>query len=138
MRARCLMVKLLFQPTLPQRERPMAIPLSDTSNYFNPRSHKGSDLRAIWCQINEPILQYFNPRSHKGSDCLPPLRRGCNRISTHAPTKGATGDGNVNLQDLGISTHAPTKGATCRRQNTAFTRGHFNPRSHKGSDQKLF
>ena len=78
--------------------------------YFNPRSHKGSDFFAVSAML---IPSDFNPRSHKGSDvvrvvlaemdmrfqstlpqgerrrlyCAERIR---NRISIHAPTRGAT------------------------------------------------
>ena len=55
--------------------------------YFNPRSHKGSDtLRAG----NVTIIPYFNPRSHKGSDYSQPSLYAGFVISIHAPTRGAT------------------------------------------------
>ena len=79
---------ILFQSTLPQGERRRyqlvkggrntisihaptrgATVLFDGKNgkinYFNPRSHKGSDqiFQIFFCNI-----QNFNPRSHKGSD----------------------------------------------------------------------
>ena len=54
----------------------------------------------------------FNPRSHEGSDMRAPSVSIRPRISTHAPTRGAT--------DLfGVSFH-PIR--------------NFNPRSHEGSD----
>ena len=56
----------LFQSTLPQGERPNRfLSLPKSYNYFNPRSHKGSD-------INPGISDNFLP------------------ISIHAPTRGAT------------------------------------------------
>ena len=86
---------LAFQSTLPQGERlPEPMTRSITSN-FNPRSRKGSDLRAapkdgmiILFQSTLPqgerppqadsavALANFNPRSRKGSDggALRPLR----------------------------------------------------------------
>ena len=77
-------------------------------------------------------------------------------ISIHAPTRGATkviltffpdlrfqstlpqgerrsGD-SISPSALTISIHAPTRGATLRECCTDRRRGHFNPRSHKGSD----
>ena len=80
------------------------------------------------------------------------------RISIHAPTKGATENGAVELLSLDISIHAPTKGATNSRskrwrdwqfQSTLPRRErhydsmqwpglkYFNPRSHEGSDGVL-
>ena len=56
---------LIFQSTLPRRERPLLLILLKDGEHFNPRSHEGSD--------QEPHNIYFQP---------------C--ISIHAPTKGAT------------------------------------------------
>ena len=54
-----------FQSTLPQRERPELRIKVLSVYYFNPRSRKGSD----YC-LSEFFqrIQYFNPRSRKGSD----------------------------------------------------------------------
>ena len=54
-----------FQSTLPQGERRKGRPCLHHQRYFNPRSHKGSDLVA---PDNCIIQKHFNPRSHKGSD----------------------------------------------------------------------
>ena len=55
-----------FQSTLPQGERRHSWRcLTQHIRYFNPRSHKGSDVVGF----NVVALIYnFNPRSHKGSD----------------------------------------------------------------------
>ena len=78
-----------FQSTLPRGERrskyarknnryPISIhaptrgaTISDRSllpcpEYFNPRSHEGSDI--IWFFVSTMRTFYFNPRSHEGSD----------------------------------------------------------------------
>ena len=122
-----------FQSTLPQGER---------------RSRKRKQKRST---------KNFNPRSHKGSDILEIQVRRIQRISIHAPTRGATINTSKPRPDLVISIHAPTRGATpFSRQHQlrqrwisihAPTRGatslcilssnifcNFNPRSHKGSD----
>ena len=82
-------VLFLFQSTLPQGERHCLYFVPFTFCYFNPRSHKGSDVSKfflnrfrICISIHAPTrgatkLQHqqkyatsdFNPRSHKGSDC---------------------------------------------------------------------
>ena len=122
---------------------------------FNPRSHKGSDNL---CLPNPNVLCNFNPRSHKGSDYEGDLEMALiTDISIHAPTRGAT----LNRFDIqveyGISIHAPTRGATTKVaefitdlvfQSTLpqgerlsfsvyrFNHRYFNPRSHKGSDDR--
>ena len=62
-------------------------PNSPITNSFNPRSHEGSDSDAVFVIDGESS---FNPRSHEGSDQNKHKRRKCNRVSIHAPTKGAT------------------------------------------------
>ena len=82
---------MLFQSTLPQRERPGDVKDgADGFFNFNPRSHKGSDNQRqpvphvlFFISIHAPTkgatlralglpgqLIDFNPRSHKGSDSL--------------------------------------------------------------------
>ena len=101
---------ILFQSTLPRRERLAVILVSNyLANisihapakgatithachlleriYFNPRSREGSD--SIY-----KVLQFFhsnfNPRSREGSDGKPNKRNIIKFISIHAPAKGAT------------------------------------------------
>ena len=54
-----------FQSTLPRRERRFGSLITVLSNYFNPRSHEGSDHISSQICI---CIWYFNPRSHEGSD----------------------------------------------------------------------
>ena len=80
-----------FQSTLPRRERRCLRIDTNSFNYFNPRSREGSDTES------NAGLQY-------------------DRISIHAPAKGAT-TASVELSDNSIiSIHAPAKGATWKRQ----------------------
>ena len=81
-------------------------------------------------------ILYFNPRSHKGSDWLLPITVSYTNISIHAPTRGATSIKFLVLWCRSISIHAPTRGATgCIWRQTG-GRSYFNPRSHKGSDER--
>ena len=102
------------------------------NGYFNPRSHKGSDVDLTLSQAFFEVFQstlpqgerrcvleqlrslsHFNPRSHKGSDSSEHSKlifSPC--ISIHAPTRGATARKQVLLHHYGISIHAPTRGAT--------------------------
>ena len=76
-----------FQSTLPRGERPLYFLRVRKYNYFNPRSHEGSDARRSWyC----PGRSDFNPRSHEGSDTKVILLHIIATISIHAPTRGAT------------------------------------------------
>ena len=58
--------ELIFQSTLPRRERQDVTPYIQPSYlYFNPRSREGSDAAFPASEYN---FQYFNPRSREGSD----------------------------------------------------------------------
>ena len=56
------------------------------------------------------------------------------RISIHAPTKGATNNQHKRQHSGSISIHAPTKGATIIEGLREGGFIDFNPRSHEGSD----
>ena len=104
---------ILFQPTLPHRER---------LGIFNALEH---------------FFKYFNPRSRTGSDPVAPAQS--MRIGLFQPTlphrerrePGYTTDGSN-----GISTHAPAQGATIRYNIPLVKLIYFNPRSRTGSDRK--
>ena len=76
---------------------------------FNPRSRKGSDLPPN--SINF-CWRYFNPRSRKGSDTANIGKRNKNKISIHAPARGATKNTTLSIAETQISIHAPARGAT--------------------------
>ena len=77
---------------------------------------------------------YFNPRSHEGSDTTGKDIQIDGQISIHAPTRGATED-ELNFEfDMEISIHAPTRGATVSPGYLGSFPSYFNPRSHEGSD----
>ena len=98
-----------FQSTLLQEERLSITVFFCNFTYFNPRSYKRSD-DIIGCSILThinfnprsykrsddiigcSILTHinFNPRSYKRSDKLAYKLRMQNKISIHAPTRGAT------------------------------------------------
>ena len=104
------------------------------SHYFNPRSHEGSDAFSIVSVSSFALFQSTLPRRERlySFNFSPPVQK----ISIHAPTKGATYFHhlfiNFNLFQstlprrerqqlickhqfhLRISIHAPTKGATRR------------------------
>ena len=76
-----------FQSTLPREERPKSG--DDGTNYgnFNPRSHERSDR--LKAKPNAELLD-FNPRSHERSDKYDKIFGDLEKISIHAPTRGAT------------------------------------------------
>ena len=102
---------LIFQSTLPRRERPLLLILLRDGEHFNPRSHEGSDCTNsvpffvyLCISIHAPtkgatlphLLQarsyYFNPRSRERSDVLTVFLTTLQLISIHAPARGATSD----------------------------------------------
>ena len=54
----------------------------------------------------------FNPRPHAGGDKRKHLGRKLQRVSIHAPTRGATRTGKRGWAMNTVSIHAPTRGAT--------------------------
>ena len=125
-------------------------------SYFNPRSHKGSDLECHFPSSKSSLFQSTLPQGERRNQkhyswldtifqsTLPQGERRRNwmsspeskKISIHAPTRGATDPlHNMAWSRFCISIHAPTRGATewCTYQyNNNYD---FNPRSHKGSDR---
>ena len=57
-----------------------------------------------------------------------------NPISIHAPARGATGDLQLQINDIDISIHAPARGATIDIGGIQMFYVYFNPRSREGSD----
>ena len=126
------------------------------SYYFNPRTHTGCDV--VWkiqyfdgslfqsthphgVRLLEPytIKQYegnFNPRTHTGCDGHPAIKvTRSQMISIHAPTRGATAQGNTNfLLCLYFNPRTHT-GCDCYRCYICCQRRYFNPRTHTGCDQ---
>ena len=125
---------MLFQPTLPHRERQYQSFQISRLHDFNPRSRTGSDA----VDRHRTVLVFC--------------------ISTHAPAQGATCCRCSSGSRSRISTHAPAQGATCtfpslrtrivfkfqptlpHRERRLPSRGqtpawYFNPRSRTGSDQ---
>ena len=122
----------IFQSTLPRGERPYTGGYGGSVTDFNPRSHEGSD------SLIHTVLRswkHFNPRSHEGSDDFLSFPQNKGKISIHAPTRGATLVRSTSVSPMLISIHAPTRGATTCRDCKRDLYGHFNPRSHEGSDQ---
>ncbi len=99
---------------------------------FNPRAHAGRDLArtsTIWAA--PPRFQPTRPRGARRA-----LRRFVYqllRVSTHAPTRGATFPG-ARLPGVGaVSTHAPTRGATSAIDLIGRPRKTFQPTRPRGA-----
>ena len=145
---------IIFQSTLPRRERHTIKAPSKRKLYFNPHSREGSDLSGLW---HGRSSYYFNPRSREGSDDFPLwYARYTSKISIHAPAKGATytfaylfflaiyfnprsregSDELVVLLAKGMLNFNPRsrEGSDRRYQKTGCAAENFNPRSREGSD----
>ncbi len=112
------------------RRRPIRRGWPSTS--FNPRAHAGRDLArtsTIWAA--PPRFQPTRPRGARRA-----LRRFVYqllRVSTHAPTRGATFPG-ARLPGVGaVSTHAPTRGATSAIDLIGRPRKTFQPTRPRGA-----
>ena len=123
-----------FQSTLPQGERRMKKQISSWIFYFNPRSHKGSD---IYGSPHGQAHINFNPRSHKGSDGNTSGNTSGNTISIHAPTRGATDAIMSTLTKLFQFQSTLPQGERRSSMHSGSTQTYFNPRSHKGSDSNI-
>ena len=123
-----------FQSTLPRGERPKAIGVDVSKIISIHAPTRGATSRRFHPSKKR---NYFNPRSHEGSDKAISCKnkRKC-KISIHAPTRGAT---DINLSGIvatEISIHAPTRGATSCADKHSACSFYFNPRSHEGSDDR--
>ncbi len=127
---------------------------TQTFTNFNPRSHAGSDTLPMRWFAGRPISIHAPTRGATGGVDVTRYQR-C--ISIHAPTRGATRRGRRSARDRRISIHAPTRGATLQYDDGKLPKlisihaptrgatrgqsrlpwrpGHFNPRSHAGSDR---
>ena len=142
-----------FQSTRPRGARRSRRRGCGTRRRFNPRAHAGRDGRS------EPLTARwwrFNPRAHAGRDPGQRHAHRGQRVSIHAPTRGATrraGRGGARnrfnprahagrdhapvppLRGRRVSIHAPTRGATRARRRPPPC-GRFNPRAHAGRDRR--
>ena len=143
-----------FQSTLPRGER-LHSPYFEISSYnFNPRSREGSDsavlaLVPISSQFQstlprgerriKTVFSFFQipfqstlPRGERRTVTI--ADRDGNKISIHAPARGATSHIPCIILFHFISIHAPARGATLKNGNKKAPGIHFNPRSREGSD----
>ena len=78
--------------------------------HFNPRSHERSDALGITDRLTSDVFQSTLPREERQSICG--MLGNVQRISIHAPTRGATDTTDRPQDRRTISIHAPTRGAT--------------------------
>ena len=76
-----------FQSTLPQGERLLLFIIKLLSNLFQSTLPQGERRNLVLTLLG---TLYFNPRSHKGSDLDANKSDLAEAISIHAPTRGAT------------------------------------------------
>ena len=121
---------ILFQSTLPRRERPSSCWRIICVSYFNPRSREGSDglcvvhhflqlFQSTLPRRERPAVRHCPPSARisihapaKGATRPRKWPRRCGAISIHAPAKGATRQTCTHTSKQNISIHAPAKGAT--------------------------
>ena len=125
---------MLFQPTPPHRGRRSHYSRSTTPRRdFNPRPHTGGDPKGSRLY---PGQYHFNPRPHTGGDCKGKFIVPICRISTHAPTQGATV---IWIKPLKITKFQPTpphRGRLYHGDHRGNASVDFNPRPHTGGDVK--
>ena len=78
-------------------------------DWFQPTRPRGARRATIFRPLSP---RSFNPRAHEGRDQVDPLPWLWLSVSTHAPTRGATGCLKWLTPHKTVSTHAPTRGAT--------------------------
>ena len=121
---------IVFQSTLPRRERRSSLCSGRGTRHFNPRSREGSDSQP--CRLCVPCRD-FNPRSREGSDTKRAGSNGKIIISIHAPAKGATRWARRSKRYERFQSTLPRRERRCiagRCRGSCY----FNPRSREGSD----
>jgi len=98
---------------------------------FNPCTHAGCNGRP---RPHKSVSIYFNPCTHAGCNLTGQDSANANKISIHAPTRGATEP--VKPGDIlkYISIHAPTRGATLLSTFILYF-FNFNPCTHAGCNK---
>ena len=123
-----------FQSTHPCGVRHIScLNLRRCTNCFNPRTPAGCDCLA---PVLLSIFLCFNPRTPAGCDQGARQTYLCReRVSIHAPLRGATPHtGAVGCSPL-VSIHAPLRGATPRNlEHEIGPTRRFNPRTPAGCD----
>ena len=99
-----------FQPTHPQGVRPLCGGTGPRAAGFNPRTRKGCDHRKRTSSTRPIVFQPTHPQGVRLTQLVRvPVS---DRVSTHAPARGATGHDCADVHSDGVSTHAPARGAT--------------------------
>ena len=100
-----------FQSTLPHGERRRCTASTFRQPVcFNPRSHTGSDLPAVFRSPTSRRFQSTLPHGERLGKAV--AEEAGEVVSIHAPTRGATAHVLPGAGDGHVSIHAPTRGAT--------------------------
>jgi len=103
-----------------------------TSTSFNPRAHAGRDARSMFNAGPRDRVSIHAPT--RGATPGGNTDNAGADVSIHAPTRGATGAGFAGDARDRVSIHAPTRGATIGASSVMYHLGCFNPRAHAGRD----
>ena len=129
-RGSCLYYKP-FQSTRPRGARPLHLSTLSASPCFNPRAHAGrDDLATVMSDAQE--FQSTRPR---GARRKTRGMRGHEKVSIHAPTRGATISRCMIDSGWGFNprAHAGRDSRCCKRLPRQSC---FNPRAHAGRDSE--
>ncbi len=156
--SRCTHVLQCFNPRTREGCDRSALNIFTTQVCFNPRTREGCDSEASIQRMPPYGFQSTHPRGvrpainqanyeHQKVSIHAPARgatmenshyEGIFDVSIHAPARGATSHaGHIMLVRDPVSIHAPARGATWSRQNDDVDRGCFNPRTREGCDQDI-
>ena len=124
---------------------------------FNPRAREGRDSAAVCATWPTRAFQPTRPRGARPAARA--RRVTTEKVSTHAPARGATWRAKTGKLGTSVSTHAPARGATARHSRIARSRkfqptrprgarpthnstrrappARFNPRAREGRDRPL-
>ena len=100
----------LFQSTPPRGGRPTSPTLPRAIPCFNPRPHEGGDIKEDEQRSRDEKFQSTPPRGGRLTSHA--YYSDYDKVSIHAPTRGATIE--IHERDASnlVSIHAPTRGAT--------------------------
>ena len=124
---------VIFQPTLPHRERPFSRRKDARESVIS--THAPAQGATYANQRNGRPKRISTHAPAQGATLFSVWWTRLAEISTHAPAQGATAEKKKVQAELHISTHAPAQGATCRKNGVGITFSNFNPRSRTGSDR---
>ena len=123
---------MVFQSTLPRRERLHSRSIHLCLLYFNPRSREGSDSSALDPQDTLLLFQSTLPRRERR--ILYKFRLQRDQISIHAPAKGATRTWETSSLAWQFQSTLPRRERHPCGCIGYFNCNNFNPRSREGSD----